>query len=371
MEVEDNREQTGVYLKKLDQMVTFGELTSCRRKYLLNYFGEEAPDQCGNCDNCITRVHTFDGTVLAQKALSAVVRLNEGFGVNYVIDFLRGSHAEKIREEHKSLKTFGVGSDVSKEAWKSIFHDLIAQGHLVKSVGNYPLLRLTATSDDVLKGRIQVNLTQSKEKIKVNEPGTGYEAALLQQLKVRRRELADAENVPAYQILSDATLTEVATFLPLDKAGLSRINGFGQIKLEKYGKAFCEIVFSYCRHHQLQSRIDQKSPRRQRYTNPERETDTKIQSLNLINEGHSVSEVARQRGLSVSTVENHLTFFVQQNKIEIEKLVSAEKIAAIEKAFTTTADTMLSPVKQMLGDGFSYGEIRFVRAHLFKEIPNP
>lgn len=371
VEVEDNREQTDVYLKKLDQMVTFGELSGCRRKYLLNYFGEDASDQCGNCDNCLTRVHTFDGTVLAQKALSAVARLNEGFGINYVIDFLRGSHAEKIRDEHKSLKTFGVGSDVSKETWKTIFHDLIAQGHLAKAGTTYPVLRLTATSSGVLKGETQVRLTQAKEKVEVYGTDPGYEAELLQQLKVRRRKLADEENVPAYLVLSDATLTEIATYLPLDKAGLSRINGFGQIKLEKYGEIFCEIVVAYCSHHQLESRIEMKTPRRVRNPNIEKETDTKIQTLNLFNEGHSISDVARQRGLSVSTVENHLTFYVQQNRLGIDKLVAAEKITAIENAFTTTGGTTLSPVKEILGDGFSYGEIRFVRAHLFKEIPNP
>jgi ATP-dependent DNA helicase RecQ len=124
--VENNPEQTEILLKKLDQMAAYGDSSTCRRNQdLLAYFGESAPP-CGNCDVCLTRIERVDGTVLAQKVLSAVTRLQERFGTGYVIDFLRGSTAAKIQEEHKQLKTFGIGADVSKEVWNDIISDLLA-----------------------------------------------------------------------------------------------------------------------------------------------------------------------------------------------------------------------------------------------------
>ena len=135
VEIEGNTEQTEIYLKKLDQMATYGDLSTCRRKYLLNYFDEETSDYCGNCDSCLTRVERVDGTILAQKVLSAVARLQERFGAGYIIDFLRGSNTVKIQEDHKAIKTFGIGAELPKEEWSAIIRDLLSQGYLAKSEG--------------------------------------------------------------------------------------------------------------------------------------------------------------------------------------------------------------------------------------------
>ena len=150
---------------ELDQMGRYGELNTCRRKYLLNYFDEQAGTYCGHCDICLTRFEQIDGTLLAQKALSAVTRLQERFGAGYVIDFLRGSESAKIREEHKEIKTYGVGADVSKEAWNALIRDLLTQGYLTKSDGKYPVLQLTAESALVLSGEQKVMVTKTKERI--------------------------------------------------------------------------------------------------------------------------------------------------------------------------------------------------------------
>ena len=120
-EVKENPEQTRINLQKLDKMASYGELFTCRRKFLLNYFDEEAPDYCGHCDVCLTQVERVDATVIAQKALSAVARLKERFGTMYVIDFLRGSQSDKIRPEHKELKTFGAGADVEQRRLDSFY----------------------------------------------------------------------------------------------------------------------------------------------------------------------------------------------------------------------------------------------------------
>ena len=142
-EVEGNREQSAIMLKKLDTMGKFGDIKTCRRRFLLNYFSEETVDVCGNCDNCNTTFERFDGTIIAQKALSAVHRTGQRFGMSYLIDFLRGSQAKTIRDEHKNLKTYGVGSDISKGNWFDYFKDLISQNYVAQTEGQYPVIVLT------------------------------------------------------------------------------------------------------------------------------------------------------------------------------------------------------------------------------------
>lgn len=363
VEIEGNVDQTRIYLKKLDQMAAYGDLNSCRRKYLLNYFDEETTDYCGNCDICLTRVERVDGTVLAQKALSAVSRLQERFGAGYVIDFLRGSSTSKMQDDHKAIKTFGVGADISKEMWSSIIRDLLAQGYLIKSEGLYPLLKLTAKSGPVLKGVERVMIAKSKEKVEVQEQHTEYEIALFQQLKDVRRKLAAEENVAAYIVLSDATLLEIATYLPHDKEEFRKISGFGDLKIEKYGKYFWNVVAAYCQDRQLKSRIHLKSPKRQRKERPERETDTKQQSFELFKQGHTVEKIGELRGLSPVTIEGHLAFYVQQGKINIDQLIDPSKIPAIQQAIEKVGGITLTPIKEFLGDGYSFGEIRIVKAY--------
>jgi len=363
VEIEGNAEQTKIYLKKLDQMAMYGDLGSCRRKYLLNYFDEETSNFCGNCDICLTRVELVDGTVSAQKVLSAVTRLQERFGAGYVIDFLRGSNTVKMQEDHRAIKTFGIGGDISRETWSGIIRDLLSQGYLAKSEGLYPVLKLTTKSALVLKGMERVMLTKSKEKVQVQEQKVDYEVALFQQLKDVRRQLAAEENVASYIVLSDASLLELATYLPHNKDEFHKISGFGQVKIEKYGKQFLEVVAAYCTEHQLKSRIHLKSPKRQRRERPERETDTKQQSLELFKLGHSIERVAELRGLSPVTIEGHLAFYVQQGKINIDQLMDPSKIPAIQQAIEKVGGIALTPIKDFLGDAYSFGEIRMVKAY--------
>jgi ATP-dependent DNA helicase RecQ len=364
VEVENNPEQTEIYLKKLNQMAEYGDLITCRRKYLLNYFDEEATHFCGNCDVCLTRVEQVDGTVLAQKVLSAVARLQERFGAGYVIDFLRGSHSAKMQEEHRQLKTFGIGADVSKETWGDIIRDLLAQEYLIKSTGMYPVLQLAPKSAAVLKGSEKVMITKTKEKVvATSSHEVNYEKDLFAQLKEVRRNIANEENVPAYIVLSDATLMELATYLPHNKEEFLKISGFGEVKIEKYGKRFWDVVADYCREHHLKSRIHLKAPKRVRRERPERETDTKQKSLELFKMGTNIERIAELRNLSSSTIEGHLAFYVQQGTLSIEEVMDTSKLATIQKAIAQTEGKALTPIKELLGDGYSYGEIRIAMAY--------
>ncbi|MBX2968124.1 MAG: DNA helicase RecQ [Cyclobacteriaceae bacterium] len=365
VQIDDNPDQTEIMLKKLNQMGRYGELTLCRRKYLLNYFDEQSPDFCGNCDVCLTRFEQVDETLAAKKVLSAITRLNENFGASYVIDFLRGSSAVKIKEEHKLLKTYGVGADRSKEDWNRMILEMIDQGYLYRTDGLYPVLKLTPKSALALNDEEKVLLTKAREKTETLSESPAYETILLQQLKALRKQIATEENVPAYIVLSDATLIELATYLPHNKDEFRKISGFGDIKIEKYGKLFWQLVADYCTEQKLKSRIHLKEPKRQRRQRPERETDTKQQSFELFKLGHSVERIAELRNLSPSTIEGHLAFYVEHGKLKIQQIIpDPERIKTIQQAIQKVGGTILTPIKNNLGDDFSFGEIRLVMAHL-------
>ena len=265
-QVEGNEEQSIVMLRKLKQLADLCEANVCRRHLLLRYFGETFPETCGHCDVCLSERTTFDGTLIAQKLLSAVFRLRERFGLGYTIDVLRGSKSEKIRPEHQALKTFGAGADISRDAWFRYTKDLIALGFLKQVGESYPTLSLTEKSEAVLRGETRVMLTESvktRKESKAEIPP--HETMLFDRLKALRTTYAQKENVPPYIIFSDATLLELATFLPLDISELTRISGFGEVKTKRYGKAFLGVVSEYCREHALSSKMSEKlSARRYR-----------------------------------------------------------------------------------------------------------
>ena len=370
-EVEGNSEQSRIMLQKLNQMGEFGDLRTCRRRYLLKYFDEDLAEDCGNCDNCTTTIETFDGTIIAQKALSAVYRTGQRFGVVYLIDLLRGSGSQNIRDEHKNLKTFGVGADIPKNAWFDHFQDLIAQGYLAKSEGQYPVVTLTETSGDVLAGRTMVQLAKARVKDEgrkklVPTAGLQYEEPLFQQLRQLRSVIAKGENLPPYIVFSDATLIEMATWLPLTEETMRRTMGVGDVKWQKYGRDFLAEIRNYCSAHNLTTRTElkQSSRARKKRTRQADSRSTFEITLDMFREGKSVEDIARSRDLTVSTIESHLAVFVSSGKVSLEELVETAKIEPIREAVFRHGTAALGPVKADLGDGFSYGEIRAVIASL-------
>ena len=367
-EVEGNQQQTAIMLKKLDQMGEFGDLRTCRRKYLLNYFSEDCDDKCGKCDNCATPVETFDGTIVAQKALSAVTRTGQRFGISYLVDLLRGS--SQVRDEHKNLKTFGIGSDISKNDWFDHFKDMIARGYLAQSDGKYPTLMLTDTSADILAGRVSVELTTPRKRedrvTKLTPANTTYEQPLFEELRRLRSVIAQGENLPPYIVFSDATLIEMATWLPLTDDDMGRIMGVGDVKMQKYGRDFLAEIRKYCSRLGLTSRTNLKasSRARKRRTRKVDGRSTFEMSLDLFRQGKSVDEIARVRDLTRNTVEGHLALFIPTGKVLLEELCSQDKVPAIREAVLKHGTAALGPIKTELGDSFTYGEIRAVIASM-------
>lgn len=368
-EVENNPQQSKIMLTKLSKMAELCELRACRRKYLLNYFGEEFPDHCGSCDICLSNYEKEDGTILAQKALSAVTRLNESYGINYVVDFLRGSKSERMRPEHMELKTYGIGAQLPKEHWIRTIKDLISLGYLRQTGDTYPVVKLTEKSVKVLRGEEKVFLVKNVTRLTVEENVVEYEKELFAKLREARTRLAEEENVPAYIIFSDATLTELSTYLPQDFMELKQISGFGEIKIGKYGGIFLDIVKKYCKEKSLPSRIANKSSKRNRKSPPSRSNgpDTKLETLKLLRAGKSIDEIATIRNFVRGTIEGHLAHFIQEGNLELTEVVSKEKIPAIEAAVKIHGPYMLRTLKDELGEEFSYGEIKCVVSYLSRK----
>ncbi|RAV99548.1 DNA helicase RecQ [Pseudochryseolinea flava] len=363
--IENNPEQTEIAVRKVEQMARYAELNSCRRKYLLNYFDEKTIEHCGNCDTCSSTFEFYDGTVVAQKVLSAVSRLQERFGNAYVIDFLRGTTNEKMTDEHKAMKTYGIGADLTKHEWNKIIHELIDLGFLRKAEGLYPVLKLSEKSEAVLRNETKVTFTRLKLTADYQQTSGDYDQALFNALKALRRTLAERENVASYIVLSDASLVELVTYLPLSTIDISKIAGFGEVKMKKYAADFLGVIVSYCKANQLESRMAQKPTKsRRERTNREHEPDTKLQSLEQFKRGHTVHEIAAHRQLKQSTIEEHLSYYLQNGTLSIDELITKDKYQAIVQALAKADTVALSPVKEILDHSITYGEIRWVKIAL-------
>ncbi len=369
-QVENNPEQTKILLKKLDQMVQLCETKSCRRKYLLNYFGEQAPDYCGGCDTCLNKPELQDSTIVAQKILSTVSRIKQSFGMRYVVDILKGSNSEKIREEHKKLSVFGIGKDKPKEEWMHYTRELLHYHYLKQSEGEYPVLQLTDKSNEVLFKNEKVFLSAPVQITITKEPVIyqqyAYEKELFEQLKKLRNQIAHEENVPAYLILSDSSLLDLSTYLPLAKNDLPQISGFGAFKIEKYGAPFLELVQDFCNANNLVSKIELKQPKKTKKASAPREraSDTKRISLELYNQDRSIADIAAERHLAVTTVETHLSYYITTGELDINDFVPYDKQELIEPAVTKYGRLSLKLLKDNLPEEISYGEIRMMVAHL-------
>jgi ATP-dependent DNA helicase RecQ len=369
-QVENNPEQTKILLKKLDQMVQLCETRSCRRKYLLNYFGESSADYCGSCDNCLDKPELQDSTVTAQKILSTIYRLKQGFGMRYVTDILKGSNSEKIRAGHKQLSVYGIGKDRPKEEWMHYIKELMRYGYLQQSGNEFPVLKLTEKTDAVLFKGEQVYLSAPVQVTIAQEPVIyqqhSYEKELFEELKKLRNRIAHEENVPAYLIFSDSTLLDLATYLPLTKNDLPEISGFGSYKIERYGAPFLELIQDYCNQHTLVSQMALKQPKKTKKPGVarERSSDTKRTSLEMYNNGKTIPEIAAARQLGVTTIETHLSYYITSGELDIDTFVPGDKQELIAEAVNKHGRLSLKLLKDNLPEEISYGEIRMMVAHL-------
>jgi len=244
-------------VRKLDAMLGYCELATCRRRSLLGYFGETPSGDCGNCDNCLTPVAVWDATEASQKAMSCVHRTGQRFGAAYLTDVLRGRDTERIRRfGHDRLPTFGVGADLDSYQWRSVFRQLVARGLLSVEMERYGSIRLTDASRPVLRGEAEVHMrmdvrpaaTRRKRKARdappAPDPAT-WDEGLWETLRKRRTELAKAQGVPPYVIFHDATLREMVARRPRTREDFAGLVGVGETKLRRYADDFLAVITAH------------------------------------------------------------------------------------------------------------------------------
>ena len=247
---EAGEEHKRIERAKLDALLGWCEVTSCRRRALLEHFGDSLAEDCGNCDICLTPPQTWDGTEEAQKLLSCVYRTGQFFGAGHVIDVLCGKDTAKVQQRrHQNLSTFGIGADRSAVQWRSILRQLLVQGYLHADAERYGALRLTAKSRPLLKGEDRIRLRQDaavkpqrKAAPKPAQEVAPQDQGLWEKLRDLRRSLAEAAGVPPYVIFHDATLKEMVRLRPASAEDLLTLHGVGKTKLDRYGGAFLQAL---------------------------------------------------------------------------------------------------------------------------------
>jgi ATP-dependent DNA helicase RecQ len=247
---EAGEERKRLERKKLDQLLGYCESMQCRRQVLLAGFGESYAHQCGNCDNCLSPAQTWDATLAAQKALSCVYRSGQRFGVQHIIDVLRGSDGERIKQcGHDQLTTYGIGKDLDARTWRSVFRQLVASGLLEVDAEGYGGLRLTEASRALLRGERTLHLRQESQEKRERDRGPRSGVAVpsadlpvFQALRELRAQLAREQNVPAYVIFHDSTLRNIAEHRPASLSDLARVGGIGGTKLARYGQQVLDAV---------------------------------------------------------------------------------------------------------------------------------
>ncbi len=249
---EAGEERKRLERRKLDALLSYAEMVSCRRQFLLSYFGELGTPPCGNCDNCLNPPQAWDATEASRKALSCVWRTGQRYGVMHLIDVLIGAHTEKTAR-HGSLSVFGIGKDLDSKRWRSVFRQLIAHGYLDVDDGGFGSLRLTDAARPLLRGEtsIAMRLDQprgKRERYKVTS-GAAVDDGLFGRLRALRQQLAREQSVPAYVIFHDATLQAIAGAKPQSIAELAKISGVGATKLERYGAAVLALTTAEAPHH--------------------------------------------------------------------------------------------------------------------------
>ena len=360
--------QRAVAQRQLSLIVSYCQQTACRRASLLRHFGENSgQENCANCDICLS--DTFDATVISQKILSAVIRTGERFGSTHISQVLRGANVRRVEERgHNGLSVFGIVDDYSDSELRELMTMLVSRGLLVLGV-EYPTLSVTPEGRRFLKHREEIRLPSPRSgtsKSAARTSGLEYDQVLFEKLREVRTRLATELDVPAYVVFGDAPLREMALYYPLSEDSLLKINGVGQKKLEDFGSEFLRVIRSYTEANGLSEVPNVRSRPVSKERKRSSKSDTLAQTRELAIHGHPVASIAEARELSRTTIETHLEMLIEKGSIADPSpyLPDEARVKKIESAFETLGDTTLKPVKEHLGDGFEYGELRLTRAFL-------
>jgi len=346
---------------KLEAMLGFTEITSCRRQALLKYFNESLDQPCGNCDNCLSPVDTWDATLAAQKALSCVHRTGQRFGVNYLLDVLTGKDDERIKQfGHHNLNVYGLGAEYNAKQWRNIFRQLISRNLLSVDFENHGSLRLTEQCRAVLRG--DETLLLRKENLRSEKSRAGRKSyntdkttdnELWEALRNCRKKLAEEYSIPPFMIFHDATLVEMVERQPANREQFSRINGIGDKKTERYSEAFLNVIKDHTNWQKTGA------------------TDTVNETLLMFRNGLDVDTIAIKRNLKPTTVYSHLACCIGHGELKLNDVISIneQEINIIHEALLSVDDDRkkLKPVYDALDGMFDYNVLRCVQASVMPD----
>ncbi|MGP0128192.1 MAG: DNA helicase RecQ [cyanobacterium endosymbiont of Rhopalodia musculus] len=344
--------------QQLRQVVDYAEGVDCRRTIVLQYFGERFLGNCGNCDNCLNPKPIEDWTIEAQKFLSCVVRCNEKFGMNHIIDVLRGSKKRKIEQYgHHLLSTYSIGKDKSLAEWKMLGRSLIHQNLLDETSDGFPVLKLNKQSWKVLKKQRKVKISVDKkialEAPIYNKSEVNKIELLFEKLRNLRKQLADSHNIAPYVIFADSSLRLMAQLKPKNMQEFSKISGVTDFKKNQYGEKFLSEIMSFLREEAYPNTLP---------------TSSNMITLELYQQGLDTAEIAKMRGLKESTIYSHLSELIETRQpVDIDKLILPVRQDIIIQAIKKIGDGTLTSIKKYLGDNYSYNEIKLVRAWYRRE----
>lgn len=348
----NEQKQARIQLKKVQE---YAETNYCRRIIQLGYFGEKFRGNCNNCDNCLNPKEFMDWTIEAQKFLSCVARTGEKFGMKHIIDVLRGANNQKIYQYgHHLLSTYGIGKDHTTKEWQYLGRSLVYQGLVKQSNDGYNILTLNKESWQILRKKREVKIAliqeQKDDGFGANNPRMLETEILLARLKKLRKKLADQENIAPYVILGDSTLKIMAQLQPISLESLGKISGITEYKLNKYGNYFLREIIAFNHEEAITTALP---------------SATHLKTLQLYQQGLTVTQIAEKRGLTESTIINHFCELIELNQpVKIDDFVTVEKQEKIKNAFRHLGDKFLKPIKEYLGNGYSYDEIKLVKANL-------
>jgi len=368
--------------QKLTALLGYCETVSCRRQVLLRYFGQELSEPCGNCDICLNPVQSWDGTVAAQKALSAIYRVQERFGAGHLADVLVGKRTPAIeRWGHEHVSTFGVGTELSRPEWLSVYRQLVAAGLADVDMEGYGVLKLNARSWEVMRGGRSVLLRRDPVPVRGAarslSPGKTETASpearqLWESLRLLRLEISREQGVPPYAVFSDRTLQELVRYRPRTLEELPGISGVGRMKLAAYGERFIQALNRHESEHGRPEGLPDTPPPRLEKVRPVSQdlSGTEQISLDLFREKGGVEEVAAERGLKPATIYGHLTKCVALG------FVSAAEVTGLTRTQLSRIEECLGPKRgraslgaamEALDGEFGYEVLRCVQAQMVRE----
>ncbi|MGG6297941.1 DNA helicase RecQ [Leptolyngbya sp. AN02str] len=358
--------------QQLRQVIDYAEGTDCRRRIQLSYFGEWFDGSCNTCDNCVNPQPLDDWTIEAQKFLSCVARCQQRFGMNHIIDVLRGSKNKKVlQNSHHTLSTYGIGKDHSADVWRMLGRSLLHQGLLEETTDGFSVLMLNELSLEVLRKQRTVMLAVPRSTVHLEPTPSANRAEveeLYDRLRLLRKNLADEQSLAPYMVFADSSLKLMAQSQPQNLEQFAKISGVGSHKLRQYGDRFISTIRAYRQERDLPLAplVDMELPPMEEAiapTGPAKASQTHLETLKLYQDGYSPFDIAQTRSLRLGTVYDHLSILVEAGyPVDIDALVTPERQQQIQSAIEAVGDLSLKPIREKLGETYDYDEIRLVRA---------